>query len=39
MIHNFGSIKWLFHEIEELKEKKCKEEGQTKSSDKGFIAN
>ena len=38
MIDNFHSIKWLFHEIEELKEKRSQEEGQRMSSDQGYIA-
>ncbi len=38
MIEKFHSIKWLFHEIEELKEKRSQEEGQRRSSDQGSIA-
>ena len=36
MIDNFHSFKWLFHEIEELKEKRSQEGGQRSSSDQGY---
>ena len=36
MIDNFRSIKWLFHELEELKERMGQMEGQRKSSNQEF---
>ena len=38
MIDNFLSIKWLFHKIEELKEKRSEEESQRMSNDLGYLA-
>ena len=35
MIDNFWSIKWLFHEIKELKGKRSQEGSQQKSTDQG----
>ena len=39
VIDNFCSIKWLYHEIEELKAKMGKMNKQMKSNNQGFLAN
>ena len=38
MIDVFFSIKWIFHKIEELKEKRSEEESQRMSNDRGYLA-